>query len=72
MFLAHQETYCDKNDPNYNATDGKIYKRIVPTDQSSDEEDDMIDPMKSLQRPLATMEDMDNFIESQHANRQLT
>ena len=46
VLLAHQETYCDKNDPNYNETDGKIYKRIVLSDHSSDEqEDEMIDPL---------------------------
>ena len=50
MLLAHQELHCDKKDPNYNETDGQIYKRIVLTDNSSDEEDDF-DPLKKLQHP---------------------
>ena len=63
VLLAHQDLNCDKNDPNYNETDGKIYKRIVLSDHSSEEEqDDMTDPMRELENPLAAMENMDSFI----------
>ena len=63
VLLAHQDLNCDKNDPSYNETDGKIYKRIVLSDHSSEEEqDDMTDPMRELENPLAAMENMDSFI----------
>ena len=61
--LAQQETNCDKKDLNYNPTDGKIYKRILPSDDSSDDQEDrMTNPMKLLHS--STMENMNNFVSS--------
>ena len=64
MVLAQKETYCDKKDPKYNQTDGKIYKRILPSDDSSDDQEDrMPNPMKLLDRST-TMENMNYFVSS--------
>ena len=63
MVLAQSETNCDKKDPNYNPTDGKIYKRILPSDDSSDDQEDRItNPMELLHSN--TMENMNHFVRS--------
>ena len=60
--LAQQETHCDKNDPEYSETDGRIYKRIICSSDDQEDQDDLLyDPMKQLLGSQA-VEDMDRFI----------
>ena len=64
--LAQQETNCDKKDPNYNPTDGRIYKRILPSDDSSDDQEDRMTNLMKLPAGsfLENMENMNNFVSS--------
>ena len=39
VVLAQSKAHCDKEDPEYSETDGRIYKKIIQSSDDSDEEE---------------------------------